>query len=96
MYAWLFRAFLSRMDPERAHRLASIAIRVAGWRAVAWAARATTRPAPSLAVETMGLRFSSPFGVAAGFDKQTAANRGATGALLRPEPLLTPLRRAST
>ena len=39
-------------------------------------ARAVTAPAPALAVSALGLRFESPFGVAAGFDKDV---RGAKG-----------------
>jgi dihydroorotate dehydrogenase len=39
-------------------------------------ARRYTRPAPSLAVDALGLRFDSPFGVAAGFDKEGLAIRG--------------------
>ena len=38
--------------------------------------RALHAPDPSLAVETLGLRFPSPFGVAAGFDKDGLAVRG--------------------
>ncbi|HEU4808221.1 MAG TPA: quinone-dependent dihydroorotate dehydrogenase, partial [Homoserinimonas sp.] len=34
------------------------------------------RPHPSLAVDTLGLRFASPFGVAAGFDKNGLAVTG--------------------
>ena len=35
-----------------------------------------TRPHPSLAVATLGLRFASPFGIAAGFDKDGQAVAG--------------------
>lgn len=38
--------------------------------------RRMTRPDPSLAVVTMGLRFESPFGIAAGFDKDARSIRG--------------------
>ncbi len=35
-----------------------------------------TRPDPRLAVETLGLVFPSPFGLAAGFDKEGTGIRG--------------------
>ena len=76
MYRLLFRAVLARLDPERAHTLAHALIRLLGARSLAWAARAVTRPAAGLAVEAMGLRFPSPFGVAAGFDKDARAVLG--------------------
>ncbi|MGO2752053.1 MAG: quinone-dependent dihydroorotate dehydrogenase [Pseudoclavibacter sp.] len=68
-YRLLFTHVLSKMDPERAHALASGVIRALGRRAPAALVAPFTAPAESLAVETMGLRFASPFGLAAGFDK---------------------------
>ncbi|GAA1695126.1 quinone-dependent dihydroorotate dehydrogenase [Microbacterium sediminicola] len=69
MYPWLFRTFLSQMDPETAHHAAMLVIRVLGVRPFARVARAFTRPDPALRVKALGLTFDSPFGVAAGFDK---------------------------
>jgi dihydroorotate dehydrogenase len=71
MYALLFRLVLSRMDPERAHHLAFLVIRL-----IPGFLRGLSRPHPSLAVEALGLRFPSPFGLAAGFDKEAAGIRG--------------------
>ena len=68
-YRLLFRHGLSKMDPERAHGLASGVIRALGRRGPAAIVAPFTAPPPALAVEAMGLRFSSPFGLAAGFDK---------------------------
>lgn len=68
MYQLLFRLILSRMDPEDAHHLA---VRILRW----WPVPAR-RPAPELAVRTLGLHFSTPFGLAAGFDKDARAIRG--------------------
>lgn len=68
-YRLLFTHVLSKMDTERAHALASGIIRILGRRIPARMASPFTAPAESLAVETMGLRFASPFGLAAGFDK---------------------------
>jgi len=76
MYRLLFTTFLSRLDPERAHHLAMAVIRALPVIGVGAVIRRFTRPHPSLAVEALGLRFESPFGVAAGFDKEGAAIRG--------------------
>lgn len=71
MYGVLFRVVLSRMDPERAHRLAFRVIRL-----LPGFLRGLNRSPASLAVEALGLRFGSPFGLAAGFDKDAAGIRG--------------------
>ncbi len=76
MYPLLFRTVLSRMDPETAHHAAMVVIRMLGIPPFSWIARALTAPAPAIAVSALGLRFESPFGVAAGFDKDV---RGAKG-----------------
>jgi dihydroorotate dehydrogenase len=76
MYPLLFRTVLSRLDPENAHHLAMAVIRVLGVPPFSWITRAVTRPDPALAVSALGLRFDSPFGVAAGFDKDV---KGAAG-----------------
>lgn len=73
MYRLLFSLLLSRLDPERAHRLAFAVIRVLptlGFgRFVHW----FTRPQTNIGVETLGVHFESPFGLAAGFDKDGKA-----------------------
>jgi dihydroorotate dehydrogenase len=76
MYPLLFRTVLSRMDPETAHHAAMTVIRVLGVPPFSWAARAITRPDPALAVSALGLRFDTPFGVAAGFDKDVTGAAG--------------------
>lgn len=70
MYRALFRLVLRRLDPENAHGLAFVVIRMLGLPVFRGITRALTRPHPSLAVEALGLHFDSPFGVAAGFDKE--------------------------
>jgi len=63
VYDRLFDGVLTRTDPEKAHRAAFRAIRVA---------RPVTRVVvrrPDAAVEAMGLRFPGVLGLAAGFDK---------------------------
>lgn len=70
MYGFFFRVLLSRMDPERAHRLAFLVIRALPLLGIGRLVRRFTRPDPSLRVSALGLNFDSPFGVAAGFDKE--------------------------
>jgi dihydroorotate dehydrogenase len=69
MYRTLFTLVLSKLDPERAHHLAFIVIKALPALGIGRLVRRFTRPDPALAVEALGLRFDSPFGVAAGFDK---------------------------
>ncbi|MCH6229793.1 quinone-dependent dihydroorotate dehydrogenase [Microbacterium sp. CFH 31415] len=76
MYPLLFRTVLSRMDPETAHHAAMMVIRTLGVPPFSWAARALTRPDPRLATSALGLSFDSPFGVAAGFDKDVTGAAG--------------------
>ncbi|WP_307372605.1 quinone-dependent dihydroorotate dehydrogenase [Microbacterium sp. W4I4] len=76
MYPLLFRQALSRLDPEFAHHAAMAVIRVLGVPPFSWAARALTAPTPEQSVRALGLTFPSPFGVAAGFDKNAVGVRG--------------------
>lgn len=73
MYRLLFTLLLKRLDPERAHHLAFSVIRSIPRLGLAGAVSRLTRSEPGEAVEALGLRFSSPFGVAAGFDKNAEA-----------------------
>jgi dihydroorotate dehydrogenase len=61
---------LRRMDPERAHELALLALRLG----LAGTDRSETDPA--LAVRALGTWFTNPIGLAAGFDKDAIALRG--------------------
>jgi dihydroorotate dehydrogenase len=70
MYRAFFRLVLRHMDPERAHGLAFAVIRILGVPVFRQLTTALTRPRRSLAVDALGLHFDSPFGVAAGFDKE--------------------------
>lgn len=76
MYALLFRLVLSRLDPEFAHHAGMIVVRMIGVPPLAWIARALTRPPRSGQVRALGLVFPSPFGIAAGFDKDAVGVRG--------------------
>lgn len=79
-YRVLFDLALSRMDPEDAHHLAFRVIRALPRLGLGPVVRRLTAPHPSLAVSALGLRFDSPFGVAAGFDKD-ARGIGGLGVL---------------
>jgi len=76
MYRILFHLVLSHLDPEDAHHLAMRVIRLLPRLGVGAVLSRLTRPHRSLAVDALGLRFPSPFGVAAGFDKDATAIRG--------------------
>ena len=76
MYPLLFRTVLARMDPENAHHAAMVVIRMLGLALFSWAPRALTRPHARLRTSALGLDFDSPFGVAAGFDKDVVGARG--------------------
>ena len=79
MYRLLFRTVLSRLEPERAHRLAFGAIRGAaatpGLRQAVGAVLAPP-PDPALRVRALGVEFPGPFGLAAGFDKNAVGVDG--------------------
>jgi dihydroorotate dehydrogenase len=74
MYRLLFRLVLAHLDAETAHRLGYLVIRALPL--LAPLLRPLTRPDASLRVHALGLEFASPFGVAAGFDKEARAIRG--------------------
>ena len=80
-YRVLFDVVFARMDPEDAHHLAFRVIRAVPRLGLAPLVRRLTAPHPSLAVDALGLSFASPFGVAAGFDKDARgiAGLGALG-----------------
>ncbi len=70
LYGAMFRHVAVRVPAERTHRI--------GLRALQAATPVLPRrtPDPSLAVSAMGLEFSSPLGVAAGYDKDAEGVRG--------------------
>jgi len=73
VYPFFFRTVLSRLDPERAHHLAFSVIRALPALGVGRLVRRFTAPAPGHGVDALGLHFDSPFGLAAGFDKDGKA-----------------------
>ncbi|WP_345761038.1 quinone-dependent dihydroorotate dehydrogenase [Diaminobutyricibacter sp. McL0608] len=73
MYRTLFTLVLSKLDPERAHHLAFVVIQALPTLGFGRLVRRFTRPDPTLKTKALGLEFDSPFGVAAGFDKDGKA-----------------------
>ncbi|QAY74167.1 quinone-dependent dihydroorotate dehydrogenase [Agromyces protaetiae] len=76
MYRLLFNVVFKRMDPENAHHLAFRFIRALPTLGVGRVVERFTAPDAVLGVDALGLRFPSPFGVAAGFDKDGFAVLG--------------------
>lgn len=69
LYDLLFQSVLRRFSAETAHHLGAIVVRTAGLPVIRHIKHEFLRPAPALEVHTLGLTFPSPFGMAAGFDK---------------------------
>ena len=69
LYRLLYTLVLRRIPPETAHGLAARGVRLAHRLGLL---RLAGRPDPVLAVDALGLRFSSPLGVAAGVDKDAS------------------------
>jgi dihydroorotate dehydrogenase len=76
MYALLFSLVLTRLDPERAHHLAFTVIRLIPRLGIGGLVRRFTASRSSHAVRTLGLVFPTPFGLAAGFDKDARGIQG--------------------
>lgn len=78
IYSTFIRPLAFRLDPETAHHLAIAAGANLGW--AAGAMRAATRiDDDRLVTEVAGLRFPTPIGLAAGFDKSGSAIRALAG-----------------
>ncbi|MHA7245285.1 quinone-dependent dihydroorotate dehydrogenase [Arthrobacter tecti] len=70
IYPAFFRVVFSGMDAERAHRIGFRLIRWTGKTPVRAVLRKLTQPSKELQTTAFGLSFPSPFGLAAGFDKE--------------------------
>lgn len=75
-YDTLFRVVLLRMDPERAHAMASAVIRLCGVAPFSTVLTRLTAAPPGASVHALGRMFPNPFGLAAGFDKNARAVAG--------------------
>lgn len=70
LYKLLFKLVFANLDPERAHYLGMLVIKLLGITGLARFSMAGLNPKP---IQVMGLSFSGPFGIAAGFDKNAVA-----------------------
>lgn len=75
-YGFTFKLIFAKMNPESAHHFVAAFIRFFGLGPIGWAVRAKCRPAASIQVTALGLTFPSPFGMAAGFDKDATMIMG--------------------
>lgn len=75
MYRIIFRLVFSRMDAEHAHEFVVALLRIGQALGVTRVLKVFTKPAPHHRVHTLGLTFESPFGLAAGFDKNALVYR---------------------
>ncbi|WP_092506716.1 quinone-dependent dihydroorotate dehydrogenase [Agrococcus jejuensis] len=75
MYDALYERVLTKIDAERAHHMGAMVVRAAG------SLRPGVRADASLRVHALGREFPTPFGLAAGFDKDASmiAGLGALG-----------------
>ena len=70
LYKALFKLVFAKLDPERAHYLGMFVIKLLGLTGLAKLSQLGIKQKPTHA---FGLEFSSPFGIAAGFDKNAMA-----------------------
>lgn len=70
IYPTFFRLCFSWMDAERAHKIGFTLIKAAHTVGAGALIRKMFAPAPSLQTTALGLSFPTPFGLAAGFDKE--------------------------
>ena len=70
LYKVLFKVVFSKIDPEKAHYLGMFVIKLLGLTGLAKLSQLGAKTKP---IQALGLNFSSPFGIAAGFDKNANA-----------------------
>lgn len=75
-YNLIFKGLFRFLDPEKAHHLGASVIKLAGLPVIRNIKHGLSKPAPDIQVEALGLRFDSPFGMAAGFDKDVSLVSG--------------------
>ncbi|MBN1312732.1 MAG: quinone-dependent dihydroorotate dehydrogenase [Anaerolineae bacterium] len=78
MYTFLYRRLLKWIDPEQIHGLAMLFLKVSGSVAPIHylMSRVLSPPLESMGIETLGLTFDHPLGVAGGFDKDACCLPG--------------------
>ncbi len=67
MYRLAFNILFKRIDPELAHELGALVIRIAGW---------LPKAKPNVSIEIQGMNLTNRIGMAAGFDKNAKLVRG--------------------
>ena len=70
LYKALFKLVFSRLDPEQAHYLGMFVIKLLG---VTGLGKLSQLGVKTKSIQVLGLDFSGPFGIAAGFDKNAMA-----------------------
>ena len=75
MYQLIFRTVFARMDAEHAHEFVVTMLSWAQRFGLTRVLRVWTAPPRTVRVRTLGLEFESPFGLAAGFDKDARVFR---------------------
>ncbi len=70
LYKALFKLVFSKLDPEQAHYLGMFVIKLLGFTGLARVSQLGVKTKP---VHVLGVDFSGPFGIAAGFDKNAKA-----------------------
>jgi dihydroorotate dehydrogenase len=75
-YNFLFSNVLRHFDPEDAHHLGAVIIKMAGLPGIRNVKYALRTSSPHLHVQALGLHFDTPFGMAAGFDKDVTMVSG--------------------
>jgi dihydroorotate dehydrogenase len=76
LYNLIFTGFFKHIDPEQAHHLGASVIKLAGLPGIRTVKHAFSSSVPELHVQALGLHFDSPFGMAAGFDKDVTMVSG--------------------
>lgn len=76
IYNFIFHSFFKHLDAEQAHHLGAFVIKLTGLPGIRHLKHSFTKPAPELHVQALGLHFDSPFGMAAGFDKDVTMVSG--------------------
>lgn len=70
LYRALFKLVFSKLDPEQAHYIGMFVIKLLGFAGLAKLSQIGIKTSP---IKVLGLNFSGPFGIAAGFDKNAVA-----------------------
>ncbi len=70
LYKALFKLVFSKLDPEQAHYIGMFVIKLLGFTGLSKLSQIGIKSRP---IKVLGLSFSSPFGIAAGFDKNAVA-----------------------